>query len=101
MYYFHKDTLEALRQPLEDGVVTISRVNSSLTYPVRLMLVGALNPCPCGYYGDPIRECSCSPLQVQRYISQLSEPLLDRIDLHIEVPSSWVFAFLFLLPVIN
>ncbi|MDD4239645.1 MAG: ATP-binding protein, partial [Desulfotomaculaceae bacterium] len=83
---FHKDTLEALRQPLEDGVVTISRINASLTYPARLMLVGALNPCPCGYYGDPLRECSCSPLQVQRYISRLSGPLLDRVDLHIEVP---------------
>jgi len=83
---FHKDTLEALRQPLEDGVVTISRINASLTYPARLMLVGALNPCPCGYYGDPSRECSCSPLQVQRYISRLSGPLLDRVDLHIQVP---------------
>jgi magnesium chelatase family protein len=83
---FHKDTLEALRQPLEDGVVTISRINASLSYPARLMLVGALNPCPCGYYGDQSRECSCSPLQVQRYISRLSGPLLDRVDLHIEVP---------------
>ncbi|TEB05445.1 Competence protein ComM [Pelotomaculum schinkii] len=83
---FHKDTLEALRQPLEDGVVTISRINASLTYPARLMLVGALNPCPCGYHGDPVRECSCSPLQVQRYISRLSGPLLDRVDLHIQVP---------------
>lgn len=83
---FHKDTLEALRQPLEDGVVTISRLNASFTYPARFMLVGALNPCPCGYYGDPIRECSCTPLQIQRYISRLSGPLLDRIDLHIEVP---------------
>jgi len=83
---FHKDTLEALRQPLEDGMVTISRINASLTYPARLMLVGALNPCPCGYYGDRVRECSCSPLQVQRYMSRLSGPLLDRIDLHIQVP---------------
>lgn len=83
---FRKDTLEALRQPLEDGVVTISRINASLTYPARFMLVGALNPCPCGYYGDRSRECSCSPFQVQRYISRLSGPLLDRVDLHIEVP---------------
>jgi magnesium chelatase family protein len=83
---FHKETLEALRQPLEDGIVTISRINASLTYPARLMLVGALNPCPCGYYGDPVRECSCTPHQIQRYLARLSGPLLDRIDLHVEVP---------------
>jgi magnesium chelatase family protein len=83
---FNKDTLEALRQPLEDGVVTISRINASLTYPARLMLVGALNPCPCGYFGDQTRECSCTPYQVQRYIARLSGPLLDRIDIHVEVP---------------
>lgn len=83
---FPKDALEALRQPLEEGVVTISRVNATLTYPARLMLVGALNPCPCGYYGDSARECTCTPHQVQRYISRLSGPLLDRIDICIEVP---------------
>ncbi|MDD4170339.1 MAG: YifB family Mg chelatase-like AAA ATPase [Desulfotomaculaceae bacterium] len=83
---FHKDALEALRQPLEDGTVTISRVNSSITYPAELMLVAACNPCPCGYYGDSVRECKCTPYQVERYISRLSGPLLDRIDLHIEVP---------------
>jgi len=83
---FHKDTLEALRQPLEDGVVTITRINASLTYPARLMLVGALNPCPCGYFGDRLRECTCTPLQIKRYNSRLSGPLMDRIDLHIEVP---------------
>lgn len=83
---FQKDALEALRQPLEDGVVTISRANASLTYPARLMLVGALNPCPCGYYGDPLHECTCTPYQVQRYIHRLSGPLLDRIDICIEVP---------------
>lgn len=83
---FQKDALEALRQPLEDGVVTISRANASLTYPARLMLVGALNPCPCGYNGDSARECNCTPHQVQRYISRLSGPLLDRIDICIEVP---------------
>lgn len=83
---FHKDALEALRQPLEDGVVTIARVNASFTYPARLMLVGALNPCPCGYFGDPSRDCTCTPHQVQRYLSRLSGPLLDRIDIHIEVP---------------
>ncbi len=86
MTEFQKDALEALRQPLEDGVVTISRVNASFTYPARLMLVGALNPCPCGYYGDPARECTCTSHQVQRYISRLSGPLLDRIDISIEVP---------------
>lgn len=83
---FQKDALEALRQPLEDGVVTISRASASLTYPARLMLVGALNPCPCGFRGDPLRECTCTPHQVQRYISRLSGPLLDRIDICIEVP---------------
>ncbi|OPX86706.1 MAG: Competence protein ComM [Pelotomaculum sp. PtaB.Bin104] len=83
---FHKDALEALRQPLEDGNVTISRVNSSITYPAGLMLVAACNPCPCGYYGDSVRECKCTPYQVERYISRLSGPLLDRIDIHIEVP---------------
>jgi magnesium chelatase family protein len=83
---FHKDALEALRQPLEDGIVTISRVNASLTYPARLMLVGALNPCPCGYHGDKERECTCTPLQIQRYISRLSGPLLDRIDICVAVP---------------
>lgn len=83
---FQKDALEALRQPLEDGVVSISRINASFTYPARLMLVGALNPCPCGYFGDQARECSCTPHQVQRYIARLSGPLLDRIDIHIEVP---------------
>ena len=83
---FQKDALEALRQPLEDGVITISRATASLTYPARLMLVGALNPCPCGYLGDSLRECTCTPYQVQRYISRLSGPLLDRIDICIEVP---------------
>lgn len=83
---FHKDALEALRQPLEDGTVTISRINASITYPAGLMLVAACNPCPCGYYGDSVRECKCTPYQVERYISRLSGPLLDRIDLHIEVP---------------
>ncbi|OPY58195.1 MAG: Competence protein ComM [Pelotomaculum sp. PtaU1.Bin035] len=83
---FHKDALEALRQPLEDGIVTISRINASITYPAGLMLVAACNPCPCGYHGDPARECKCTPYQVERYISRLSGPLLDRVDIHIEVP---------------
>jgi len=83
---FQRDALEALRQPLEDGVVTISRVNASFTYPARLMLIGALNPCPCGYFGDRERPCSCTPHQVRRYVNRLSGPLLDRIDIYIEVP---------------
>jgi len=83
---FHKDALEALRQPLEDGVVTVSRVHASYTYPAGLTLVAACNPCPCGFHGDPSHGCSCTPHQVQRYISRLSGPLLDRIDIQIEVP---------------
>jgi magnesium chelatase family protein len=84
---FHKDVLEVLRQPMEDGKVTISRASMSLTYPAKFMLAGALNPCPCGYHGDPAHECSCTPLQIQKYMSRISGPLLDRIDIHIEVPS--------------
>jgi magnesium chelatase family protein len=84
---FHKNVLEVLRQPMEDGRVTISRASMSLTYPAKFMLSGALNPCPCGYHGDPAHDCSCSPLQIQKYMSRISGPLLDRIDIHIEVPS--------------
>lgn len=83
---FPKEALEALRQPLEDGVVTISRVNSSVTYPARIMLVGAANPCPCGFLGDRERQCNCTPHQVSRYLNRLSGPLLDRIDICVEVP---------------
>ena len=83
---FKREVLEVLRQPLEDGMVTISRAAMALTYPARFMLVASQNPCPCGYYGDPIKECTCSPFQVQKYRSRISGPLLDRIDLHIEVP---------------
>lgn len=83
---FRKDALEAMRQPLEDGVITISRVHASISYPAELMLVATCNPCPCGYYGDTARECKCTPYQVERYLSRLSGPLLDRVDIHIEVP---------------
>jgi len=84
---FHRSTLEVLRQPLEDGKVTISRASGTMTFPCSFMLVAAMNPCPCGYYGDPKRECRCSPGQVERYRQKISGPLLDRIDLHVEAPS--------------
>jgi magnesium chelatase family protein len=84
---FRKNVLEVLRQPLEDGAVTISRAAQSLAYPARFMLAAAMNPCPCGYWGDPGRTCTCGTLGVERYIARLSGPLLDRIDIHIEVPA--------------
>ncbi|CAN5166901.1 YifB family Mg chelatase-like AAA ATPase [soil metagenome] len=84
---FRRNVLEVLRQPLEDGMVTISRAAMSLTYPARFMLAAAMNPCPCGHYGDSQRQCSCSPQVVQKYLSRVSGPLLDRIDLHVEVPA--------------
>ncbi|MBI1388494.1 MAG: YifB family Mg chelatase-like AAA ATPase [bacterium] len=84
---FQRDVLEHLRQPLEDGVVTISRVAGTLTFPSRFMLIAAANPCPCGYYGDGAHKCTCSPNKIQNYISRLSGPLLDRIDIHVEAPS--------------
>lgn len=84
---FQRDILENLRQPLEDGVVTISRVSGSLTFPSRFMMIAAANPCPCGYYGDGAHKCSCTPNKIQQYISKLSGPLLDRIDIHVEAPS--------------
>ncbi|MBM4326828.1 MAG: YifB family Mg chelatase-like AAA ATPase [Deltaproteobacteria bacterium] len=84
---FKKNVLEVLRQPMEDGVVTISRSQMSVTFPARFMLVAAMNPCPCGYRGDPKHECKCGALAVQRYWSKISGPLLDRIDIHVEVPA--------------
>ena len=83
---FARRTLEVLRQPLEDHCVTISRAMGSVTFPARLMLVAAMNPCPCGYRGDPKKQCNCTPMQIERYMGRLSGPLLDRIDIHIEVP---------------
>ncbi len=83
---FKKNVLEMLRQPLEDGQVCISRAAQSLTYPASFMMIAAMNPCPCGFLGDPQHECSCTPPLLQRYRTRLSGPLLDRIDLHIEVP---------------
>jgi magnesium chelatase family protein len=83
---FPRNVLEALRQPLEDGVVTVSRASGSFTFPAKFMLVAAQNPCPCGYYGDSTRQCQCGPAQIFKYQKKVSGPLLDRIDLHVEVP---------------
>ncbi len=83
---FNRRTLEVLRQPLEDGLVTISRAMGSLTFPANIMLVAAMNPCPCGYRSDPRRQCHCNPMQIERYTARISGPLLDRLDIHIEVP---------------
>jgi magnesium chelatase family protein len=84
---FNRRTLEVLRQPLEDGTVTISRAMRSTTFPANFMLVAALNPCPCGYRNDPRRDCHCTPPQIERYMSKISGPLVDRIDIQIEVPA--------------
>jgi magnesium chelatase family protein len=84
---FKRNVLEALRQPLEDGQVTISRAVTSLTYPASMMLVAAMNPCKCGFHGDPFHQCLCTPHQIQTYRSKVSGPLMDRIDIHIEVPA--------------
>ena len=84
---FKKNVLEVLRQPLEEGRVTISRALSSLTFPSSFMLIGAMNPCPCGFYTDPNRECTCTMPQILRYRSKISGPLMDRIDIHVEVPA--------------
>jgi magnesium chelatase family protein len=84
---FDRSVLEVLRQPLEDQKVTISRASMSLTFPASFMLAAAMNPCPCGFWNDPTRECRCSPPQIQRYVGRISGPLLDRIDIHIDVPA--------------
>ncbi len=84
---FKKNVLEALRQPLEDGTITITRSSVTASFPAKFMLIAAMNPCPCGYFGDRVRTCHCSPQQIRQYQSKISGPLMDRIDLHIEVPS--------------
>jgi magnesium chelatase family protein len=84
---FQRNVLEVLRQPVEDGTVTISRASMSLTFPSRFMLAAAMNPCPCGFFNDPSRECTCTPPLIQRYVSKISGPLLDRIDIHIDMPA--------------
>ena len=84
---FRNHVIEALRQPLEDHTVTIARAAISLSYPARFMLIAAMNPCPCGYLGDLQHECTCSPPAVQRYRARVSGPLLDRVDIHVEVPA--------------
>jgi magnesium chelatase family protein len=83
---FGPRVLEVMRQPIEDKIVTISRAQGSLTFPANFQLVGAMNPCPCGYFGDPVKACTCSPGIVTKYQKRISGPLLDRIDIHIEVP---------------
>ena len=84
---FHRDVLEALREPLEESRVVISRASGTMTFPASFMLVAAMNPCPCGFYGDPKRECRCSPSMITKYRNKISGPLLDRIDIHVEVPA--------------
>lgn len=83
---FKRDVMEALRAPLEDGNVTVSRVAGSLTYPCSFTLIGAMNPCPCGFYGHPTKRCTCSPKAVAKYLGKISGPMLDRLDIHVEVP---------------
>ena len=84
---FHRDSLEALRQPLEEGVIRVARTQGSLTFPASFMLVCAMNPCPCGYYTDPRKTCRCNPNRIASYKGKISGPLLDRIDIHVELPA--------------
>ncbi len=84
---FSRSALEALRQPLEDAFVTIARAHSTIKFPASFMLIAAMNPCPCGYYTDPRKPCKCSPMQIDKYLSRISGPLIDRIDIHVEVPA--------------
>ena len=84
---FARNVLEVLRQPLEDAKVTISRSKMSVDYPANFMLICAMNPCPCGNYGNPNQECTCNSIQIQKYVGKISGPLLDRIDIHVEVPA--------------
>jgi len=84
---FPRNVLGVLRQPLEDGTVSIARASMSLTFPARFMLAAAMNPCPCGFHNDRTRDCQCTPPMIQRYISKISGPLMDRIDIHIDVPA--------------
>jgi magnesium chelatase family protein len=84
---FPRNVLEVMRQPLEDGTVSIARASMSLTFPARFMLATAMNPCPCGFHNDRTRECRCTQPMIQRYISKISGPLMDRIDIHIDVPA--------------
>src|SRR6185312_9932505 len=84
---YPRQVLEALRQPIEDGIVTISRANGKMTFPAKCMLIAAQNPCPCGYLGDPTHNCKCLSAQILRYQKKISGPLLDRIDIHLDVPA--------------
>lgn len=82
---FQRNVLEMIRQPLEEGAVTISRAKGTLRFPARFIMISAMNPCPCGYYGTHVRRCKCTPVQIERYMGKISGPLLDRIDIHVEV----------------
>ena len=82
---FHRDVIEALRQPLEEHEITVARASQTVTFPARFMLVAASNPCPCGYFGDEDLECKCSPTQIEKYRAKISVPVLDRVDIHVEV----------------